>query len=169
MFVDQDVLNVVCRDRIRYLDEAWNYCGHFYNTLNPTEGIRFKPLVDRIGENFFVIHFAGRLKPWCRPEMPFSRYFWRYAKNSVFFERIVEAMGKTAAEELNKQKTETDKLKNQNARLQYDLDCVHDSVSFRIGRAITWVPRKLRGGVRCLRDNGLRYTGERVLIHLRLR
>lgn len=33
-------------------------------------------------------------------------------------------------------------------RLRYDLDCVHQSHSFRIGRAITWLPRALRDGVR---------------------
>lgn len=31
-------------------------------------------------------------------------------------------------------------------------------VSYRIGRAITWLPRKLRGGVRCIREHGLKYT-----------
>lgn len=46
------------------------------------------------------------------------------------------------------------------------LDDVHHSVSFRVGRAITWAPRKLRGGVRCLRDNGPQYTFWRALYHL---
>ena len=33
-----------------------------------------------------------------------------------------------------------------------------NSVSFKIGRFLTWLPRKIRGGYRCLRDNGLVYT-----------
>ena len=53
--------------------------------------------------------------------------------------------------------------------LQHDLDCVHRSVSFRLGRAATWLPRKIRGGVRCLRDNGLGYTLRRALYHAGLR
>jgi len=52
--------------------------------------------------------------------------------------------------------------------LQYDLDCVHNSVSFRIGRAVTWLPRKVRGGVRCFRDHGLGYTIRRTLYHMGL-
>ena len=51
-------------------------------------------------------------------------------------------------------------------RLQYDLDCVHNSVSFRLGRAITWLPRKVRGGVRCYKEHGAAYTTYRFLAHL---
>ena len=52
--------------------------------------------------------------------------------------------------------------------LQSDLDHVHASVSFRIGRAITWLPRKLYGGVKCVRDHGVGYTLRRALYHLGL-
>lgn len=53
--------------------------------------------------------------------------------------------------------------------LQHDLDCVRRSASFRIGRAATWLPRKILGGVRCLRDHGLWYTLRRALYHAGLR
>ena len=39
-------------------------------------------------------------------------------------------------------------------KTQYDLDCVHQSHSFRIGRAITWLPRALRDGARRLPKGG---------------
>ena len=52
-------------------------------------------------------------------------------------------------------------------QLQYDLDCVHNSVSFRVGRVITWAPRKLRGGVRCLKEHGVAYTVNRFFEHIR--
>lgn len=32
------------------------------------------------------------------------------------------------------------------------------NVTFRIGRLITWLPRKIRGGLECLREHGLKYT-----------
>ena len=54
-------------------------------------------------------------------------------------------------------------------QLQYDLNCVHASVSYRIGRAITWVPRKVRGGVRCYQEHGAGYTVQRALYHMGLR
>ncbi len=163
--VDQDVLNVVCMDRVLYLDGAWNY----FWTLAMCPGSIHQSFVERMGENFYVLHFVSELKPWSRPDLPLSRYFWKYAKNSVFYERIVENMGKNAAEELAKQKAEADKLKKQNARLKRDLDCLRKSASFRIGRGLTFVPRKLRGGVRCYKEHGAAYTADRLLVHLRLK
>ncbi|MDY3212232.1 glycosyltransferase family 2 protein [Pyramidobacter sp.] len=49
---------------------------------------------------------------------------------------------------------------------------IHDlqrSVSFRLGRILTWAPRKARGGVRCWRDHGLAHTLRRALRHLGLK
>ena len=46
------------------------------------------------------------------------------------------------------------------------LRAIENSRSFRIGRAITWLPRKIRGGFRCVKENGWKYTirhfGEKV-------
>lgn len=36
-------------------------------------------------------------------------------------------------------------------------------VQKRSGRVLTYLPRKIRGGVRCLRDNGIQYTIKRVI------
>ena len=36
-------------------------------------------------------------------------------------------------------------------RTEYDLSQVHASVSFRLGRILTWLPRKLRDGIMHLR------------------
>lgn len=33
-----------------------------------------------------------------------------------------------------------------------------ESIDYRIGRVVTWPARKARGGVKCLRENGLKYT-----------
>ena len=32
-----------------------------------------------------------------------------------------------------------------------------------------WIPRKIKGGVRCLKDNGFKYTCGRILVHLHLK
>ena len=46
------------------------------------------------------------------------------------------------------------------------LQDIKSSVSFRLGRGITWTPRKIRGGVRCYQEHGLRYTTRRLLDHI---
>lgn len=52
--------------------------------------------------------------------------------------------------------------------LERELASIKGSVSFRLGRALTWLPRKVRGGVRCYKEHGGRYTDERILYHLHL-
>ena len=55
------------------------------------------------------------------------------------------------------------------SQLNFELDYTRDSTFFRLGRSITWLPRKLRGGVRCWKENGGKYTFYRVLYHLHIR
>ena len=52
--------------------------------------------------------------------------------------------------------------------LEGELNSIKGSVSFRLGRAITWAPRKARGLVRCCREHDAKYTFERILYHLHL-
>lgn len=63
-------------------------------------------------------------------------------------------------------KYEVSALQNRVSMLESDLDDVHSSVSYRAGRAVTWLPRKIRGGVRCYREHGLRYTAQRFVDHI---
>ena len=107
--------------------------------------------------------------------------------NELFKQLIIDRVRLEASNEQQKQRAERlqnaldnkekefdtlrrdlEKQKKRADMLQYDLDCVHDSVSFRVGRAITWAPRKMRGGLRCCRDHGAGYTFRRTLYHLGL-
>ncbi|OUP51737.1 glycosyltransferase family 2 protein [Pseudoflavonifractor sp. An184] len=46
---------------------------------------------------------------------------------------------------------------------------VVNSVSFRVGRAITLFPRKLRNGILCFQEHGFSYTWDRLLVHLHIK
>lgn len=63
-------------------------------------------------------------------------------------------------------------LKKQLAKVQKDntifksqKESLENSYSFKIGRAITYVPRKIRGGLRCYQDHGISYTIKRTIEH----
>ena len=47
--------------------------------------------------------------------------------------------------------------------LQAELSAIKNSRSYRLGRMLTFLPRKLKGGIRCLEENGLSYTLHRLL------
>lgn len=51
-------------------------------------------------------------------------------------------------------------------QLRFDFITLQNSVSFRLGRVFTWLPRKIRGGIWCLRDHGMGYTVKRLIEHL---
>ncbi len=144
VYMDQDIINAVCRNRIYYLDEAWNY--NWYMRYGDKQAVTVsKPVVDRIGDNFRVVHFAMPMKPWFTLDHPMARYFWHYAGLSPFLEEII------------------------NANLCSKAEMERNAVSLRIGLFITWLPRKIKGGVRCLREHGVGYTLRRCLHHLGLR
>ena len=51
-------------------------------------------------------------------------------------------------------------------KIMCDFNAMQNSISFRIGRKITWFPRKVRGGIRCLKEHGLTYTAKRCIEHM---
>ena len=146
VLVDQDIINAVCRDRILYLDEVWNFI--WYMRYGDEEAVAVsKPASDRVGDNFRIIHYTTSWKPWCTLRHPMGNYFWHYAGLSPFLEEII----------------------NENLFCKAEVKQESHPVSLRIGLAVTWLPRKIRGGIRCLREHDLGYTLRRCLYHLGLR
>lgn len=45
-----------------------------------------------------------------------------------------------------------------NSNAEKELDALRNSISFKVGRCITYLPRKARGFICCMRDHGLSYT-----------
>ena len=59
-------------------------------------------------------------------------------------------------------------LKNRLHQKEQELKDIRSSVSFKTGQTLTFIPRKLRGGVQCYRDHGADYTLRRTLYHMGL-
>lgn len=49
-------------------------------------------------------------------------------------------------------------LTNQLNAARKEIEGLQESASYRLGRGLTWLPRKTVGGIRCLKENGLDYT-----------
>ena len=75
-------------------------------------------------------------------------YMRYYDENNVkMFDTAVQlnrALLSKSKKESDTLRRDLEKQKKRADTLQYDLDCVHDSVSFRVGRVMTYLPRKLR-------------------------
>lgn len=70
---DQDYLNSMCYGKIEYLDSCWDATPN-----------RNKPEI----ENPKIIHYNLFDKPWCYDDIQYQDYFWEYAKQSVYYDKI---------------------------------------------------------------------------------
>ena len=68
--------------------------------------------------------------------------------------QLVEKSGRQEAQAVAKAR----KAALSNSVLQKEVAALHGSEAYRIGMAVTWPARKTWGGVKCLRENGVKYT-----------
>lgn len=92
VFQDQDVLNKVCEDQVKYLPYNYNLmwnCLHYYTDAK-----------ERMSEDIFeeykkawktpkIIHYTGACRPWKQPGLAYSDLFWKYARQTPFYEEII--------------------------------------------------------------------------------
>ena len=140
-FMDQDALNVVFGGNMKLVSPKYNLLNFFFskqsiedmNTLYQTE---FSPCVEFNYINAAILHFGDEKKPW-KHYMGFLSELYRGVYNlSPYADKELVLEG----DPLN----EINRLRN--------------SYSYRIGRAITFIPRKVPRGIKCLQENGIRYT-----------
>ena len=71
---DQDYLNILCKDRVLYLDETWDKMPDFGEYIEE--------------EKLHIIHYNMFRKPWHYDDVPYSDIFWRYAKKTDYYEKL---------------------------------------------------------------------------------
>ncbi len=74
---DQDYINAMCRGKIHFLPEEWD-------TMPPMNWDK-PPVADPK-----LIHFNLFQKPWCYDDIMYEDYFWKYAKESPFYQDILD-------------------------------------------------------------------------------
>jgi lipopolysaccharide biosynthesis glycosyltransferase len=73
---DQDYLNLICKDHIYYLDAKWN--AQVFGEMACKE------------KDFGILHYNMAAKPWNYPDCRYASYFWKYAKQTPFYESICQ-------------------------------------------------------------------------------
>ena len=92
LYVDQDVLNVICEEKIRFIDLNWNieWCIPIYYSKEEIEF--FEKNIYRFYEvynNPKIMHYCGHEKPWTNPTYPKANLWWKYARMTDFYEEII--------------------------------------------------------------------------------
>ncbi|WP_051233667.1 DUF4422 domain-containing protein [Butyrivibrio sp. NC3005] len=112
--LDQDILNVLCEGKVKFLDMSWNVM-YDYASIRLKEIIRLAPrwLYDMYVEarkHPKIIHYAGPEKPWLFPEADFADEYWKYAKRTPYYETMLYRMSSYAS---NKEKENEYNRKNE--------------------------------------------------------
>lgn len=95
MYDDQDILNAECEGKVVFLDPAWNVMTECRDRIKnvfafaPAE-VYLDYLASRKAEK--IIHYAGVEKPWSAPLCDRADDFWRYARDTPFFEDLSEML-----------------------------------------------------------------------------
>ena len=183
-FLDQDIINIACKDKITLLPDRWNYQWHNHN-----EGKKLasrQQEYDLAAHNPAIIHFTTSHKAWNTPNWQFAQLFWYYAAKTNFFNEILSSNRdaiKDAKYDVRNVESSTisdvssasdairikaiydDEIETINSELikcREAISGLKNSYSYKIGRFITWIPRKIKATMRCYRENGLAFTLVRI-------
>ena len=92
LFPDQDVLNKVCDGHVKYLPYNYNLmwnCLHYYTDAKDRMPETTYNEYKEAWKNPKIIHYAGAYKPWKQPWLEYSDLFWKYARQTPFYEEII--------------------------------------------------------------------------------
>lgn len=74
---DQDYLNVLCKNKVKYCEIGWN------KTPFPQEVLPFDD------KNIKLVHFKLNFKPWHYKGIRYEEFFWKYASRSPFYQELI--------------------------------------------------------------------------------
>lgn len=93
IYNDQDVLNAYCEGKVLYLPWEWNVvhdCGGRVGSLFTQAPNDVYDAYVKSRSNPQIIHYAGYQKPWVDPDCDYASIYWRYARETPFYERLIK-------------------------------------------------------------------------------
>ena len=95
IYNDQDVLNAYCEGRVTWLDYDWNVMidcgGRIANVFSFAPHEVFDAFNDsRRHER--IVHYAGFEKPWKFAYCDRSQLYWKYARDTPFYEKLLASL-----------------------------------------------------------------------------
>lgn len=90
-FLEQDVLNEVCGKNCTKLSLRWNVLNG-NGSLDEIKNCLSEELYDELTDslnNYYIMHFAGSRKPWFEPYISYSEVFYKFARETPWYEFIL--------------------------------------------------------------------------------
>ena len=84
---DQDYLNLLCKDRIKYIEESWDKMPDFGKDYDV--------------KDLHIIHYNMMRKPWHYKEVPYSDVFWKYAEKTNYHDSLKYELNNYSQEQID--------------------------------------------------------------------
>lgn len=120
---DQDYLNILCQDKILWIDSRWNV-----QMTEPAE----RPLKET-----GLIHYNLATKPWHSKDGRYSKIFWRYASVTPTYEALKEELENYDEEKRRKDAASGDNLFNLAVQEIDNEDNYFNKIAFKQPRTLT--------------------------------
>lgn len=95
---DQDYLNILCKDKVLWLDPRWN-----------TQMIGKLPFEEYQSK---LVHYNLAAKPWHYEDCRFGEYFWEYAKQTEKYEELQNILSNYTNEDIKRDEFYGNNLEN---------------------------------------------------------
>ena len=92
IYNDQDVLNAHCEGRVTWLDYDWNVMIDCGNRIANVFSFAPHKVFDAFNDSRSherIVHYAGFEKPWKFVYCDRSQLYWRYARETPFYEKLL--------------------------------------------------------------------------------
>lgn len=92
IYDDQDILNAHAQGRVLYLDNAWNVMNDCGGRISKVFSFAPADVYDAYmvaHASPKIIHYAGFEKPWKPGSCDMAEYYWKYARNTPFYETLL--------------------------------------------------------------------------------
>ena len=91
-YLDQCVINSIFDGNYKALDMRWNVLWHIpYYTKNLNIMLEYRKYIEYFNarKNPWIIHYSGAIKPWTDNTVEMADIWWKYARNTPFYEYFV--------------------------------------------------------------------------------
>jgi len=165
---DQDILNLLFYPNIKIIPLKYNFMvprivGNAFSLEQKLRVYSAEEILDA-KTNPCVIHYCTEEKPWNDLSSPFSDKWWNYAYKSTYaIDASMLYIGKNLLDTRRKGRN----FEREKKELQKEISDLKKSYSYRIGRAITFLPRMMKKTASYYKKNGMKKTLNKIKSKLR--
>ena len=107
IFNDQDILNKYCQGRVTYVEPEWNVMHDGLRRIEVAVSLAPADQYARYLEsrkNEKIIHYAGGEKPWKSSKCDRFAEYWRYARETPYYEVLLTVLAVDGGRELEERR-----------------------------------------------------------------